>query len=489
MKLWMNEHEYVDLDEGRPPSRQIATRQRFYDYYALGMFLPDPDPVLRKQGKDITVYRNLLADPHLSGCIQSRKAGVLSCEWLIEPGGGKRADRKAADFVRDVLKGLDMQRIISEVLDAVLFGYSPLEVMWEVDGSQVVISDIVGKPPEWFGFDAENRLRFRSKDHPVEGELLPPKKFLLARNQPSYANPYGERVLSKCFWPCVFKKGGWKFWVIFTEKYGMPFLMGRHPRGATTEEINALLDALERMVQDAVAVVPEDASVEIKEAAKSSSAQVYERLIERCNFEISKAVLGQTLTTEQGRVGSEALGRVHLAVRSDIVDQDKALVVGTLQKAIRWLVDLNFPSVAYPRFRFYEEEDLQPERAERDLKLVQQGVSFTKQYYLKAYNFSEGDILLPGVPDKGAAFASPKRFSPDQEAIEGLLAQADERLQGAIERLINPILEFVRGARSYEELQRSLYGLYPMLDDSKIEELLEQCLFMADLWGRLQGRE
>lgn len=34
-----------------------------------------------------------------------------------------------------------------------------------------------------------------------------------------------------CFWPVAFKKGGMKFWLRFAEKFGSPWVIGKHPRG------------------------------------------------------------------------------------------------------------------------------------------------------------------------------------------------------------------------------------------------------------------
>ncbi|WP_237172074.1 phage portal protein family protein [Pandoraea norimbergensis] len=60
-----------------------------------------------------------------------------------------------------------------------------------------------------------------------------------------------------------------------------------------------MLDRLEDMVQDAVAVIPDDSSVEIKEAANgANNADVYERLLHFCRSEVSIALLGQNQTTE-----------------------------------------------------------------------------------------------------------------------------------------------------------------------------------------------
>ena len=67
-------------------TEEIATRKRALNFYSLANILPDPDIVLRKQGKDIRIYKELLCDPHVFACIQSRKAGVLSLDWCINRG-------------------------------------------------------------------------------------------------------------------------------------------------------------------------------------------------------------------------------------------------------------------------------------------------------------------------------------------------------------------------------------------------------------------
>ena len=292
-------------------TEEIATRKRALNFYSLANILPDPDIVLRKQGKDIRIYKELLCDPHVFACTQSRKSGVLSLNWEINRGLDKDKNAKA---VEELLKKLDIQKLISDILDATQFGFQPLEIIWKKTKSGHVLPEkIVAKPQEWFCFDDDNNLKFRTKSD-YYGEIVPDKKFLLAQNNPSYNNPYGERTLSRVFWAVTFKKGGLKFWVVFTEKYGMPHLIGKHPRGASKEETNTLADMLEDMVQDAIAVIPDDSSVEIQEANKSSSAEIYEKLIDKMNAEISKAILGQTLTTEVGSTGSYAASNTHMAV-------------------------------------------------------------------------------------------------------------------------------------------------------------------------------
>ena len=213
---------------------EVATRKRAGLYFTGFGLMPDPDPVLRKLGRDMRVYRDLLTDAHVFSCAQSRKSGTLSCEWEIRAGGSTRADQQAAGLASEILEGLDgLHDVIAEILDAPFFGLTPVEVIWDRDGRTWFPGALVGRPPEWFGFDDQNRLRFRSVDSPVEGELPPEYKFLLARHYPSYLNPFGERILSRCFWPVAFKRGGWRYWAQFIEKYGGAWAIGKMPGDAS----------------------------------------------------------------------------------------------------------------------------------------------------------------------------------------------------------------------------------------------------------------
>lgn len=468
-------------------SDEIATRKRSINFYSLGSYLPDPDIVLRKQGKDVKIYRELFCDPHVFACIQSRKAGVLSLEWEINKGLDKAKD---AELVEDLLKKLDIHKLINDILDATLFGFQPIEIMWKKIGNYVLPIELKAKPSEWFCFDEENLLKFRTKEHYL-GEELPPKKFLCPQNNPSYDNPYGERVLSRVFWPVTFKKGGLKFWVVFTEKYGIPHLIGKHPRGATKEETDNLADLLEEMIQDAIAVIPDDSSVEIQEANKSSSAEIFEKLIDKMNSEISKAILGQTLTTEIGATGSYAASNTHMAVRQDIIDADKKLVEKTINQLIQWIYEINFANAEVPVFELYEPEDVDLTLAQRDKILYDTGVKFTKEYFIKTYGLEEDDFdiredIIPINQNFKQFSEQEEHLLPGQAQIENLYKFITEReLNKQSQNMLAPLIDLFESCENYEEAFELLTD--KNLQSKKFEETIQKALFLCELQGRADG--
>ena len=469
-------------------TEEIATRKRALNFYSLANILPDPDIVLKKQGKDIRIYKELLCDPHVFACTQSRKAGVLSLDWEINRGLDK--DQNAED-VENLLKKLDIQKIMSDILDATQFGFQPLEIIWKRDKSGHIMPErVTAKPPEWFCFDDDNNLKFRTKEN-YYGEVVPAKKFLLAQNNPSYNNPYGERTLSRVFWNVTFKKGGLKFWVVFTEKYGMPHLIGKHPRGSTKEETNSLADMLEDMVQDAIAVIPDDSSIEIQEASKSSSAEIYEKLIDKMNTEISKAILGQTLTTEIGSTGSYAASNTHMQVRQDIVDSDKKLVEGVINQLIQWIYEINFANAEVPVFELYEPEDVDLTLAQRDKILSDTGVKFTKEYFIKNYGLEEEDFdiredIIPASPNFKEFKEEEDKLVPGQAQIENLFKFITEGdLNKQAQNMLSPLIKLFESCENYEEAFELLTD--KNLRSKQFEQTIQKALFLCELQGRADG--
>ena len=467
-------------------SEEIATRKRSLNYYSLAMsYLPDPDIVLKKQGKDMKVYKELLCDSHVFACVQSRKAGVLSLEWEINRGLDKD---ETAEKVIETIKKLDIYKLINDILDATLFGFQPIEIIWGRVDNLVLPIELKAKPSEWFCFDDENQLKFRTKEH-YFGEELPLKKFLCPQTNPSYENPYGERTLSRVFWPVTFKKGGLKFWVIFTEKYGIPHLIGKHPRGASEEETDRLAGLLEQMVQDAIAVIPDDSSVEIQEANKSSSAEIFEKLMDKMNAEISKAILGQTLTTEIGSTGSYAASNTHFAVRQDIIDADKKMVEKTINKLIQWIYEINFSNKDIPVFEMFEVEDIDLGLAQRDKILSETGVKFTKEYFIKNYGLEEDDFdiredIIPATPQFSQFKEEPE--PEGQVQVDDLFKFLSEtELDKQSQAMLSPLLALFESCDNFEDARELLTD--SNLQTKQLQQSIQKAMFLCELQGRRDG--
>lgn len=486
--LYVSPTEFVRFAEpGKTMAQHIATRDRSPDFFALGMYLPNPDPILKKQGRDLRVYQDLRSDAHVGGCIRRRKAAIQGLEWRIERGA---ASARSAKLAEEVLARLDLRRLLHEVMDAVLYGWQPLEVLWSPPGAGPTVPlEVLAKPVHWFGFDEQAQLRFKTREQPLLGEPVAARKFLLPTQEASYANPYGFADLSMCFWPTVFKRGGLKFWVTFTEKFGTPWVIGKTPRGTPGPENDKLLDQLADMVQDAVAVVPDDASIEVKEAAgKSGSADLYERLLMFCRSEVAIALLGQNQSTEAS--ATHASATAGLEVAADLRDGDARLCEATVNQLLRWVVDSNEGEGApAPKFELFEQEEVDEVQAKRDKLLYDSGLRFTPAYWQRKYKLEASDIAAaPVAPAKegaqpAASFAEAPQDPPD--AIDALVAAELAKWQDLTQPASVELQRIIDASVAAGETAGQLIARLPAMLASTDMDALAQALTRAAFTARL----
>lgn len=349
-----------------------------------------------------------------------------------------------------MLDGLDLERIIGQMLDCTLYGYQPMEVIWQRSGGLLVPQDVQAKPPEWFHFDMDNQLRFKTRQDPTLGELLPERKFLLPRQDPSYQNPYGFADLSMCFWPLAFKKGGMEFWLGFAEKFGSAFSIGKLPGSASPEERADLLDCLDALIQNGVAVIPDDGSIEIKEmASKSASANLYERLVLHCRSEISIALLGQNQTTEAS--ANKASASTGLEVTRELRDGDAAIVVASMNQLISWVCQANWgEGTPVPVFSLWDQASKDSLQAARDKSNYDAGARYTASYWMRAYGYQEGDLqastdtatptakspAVPASPAFAEANEAPDLVAPEVDALLEVTAPSWQGMVAQVQALL-----------------------------------------------------
>jgi len=371
----------------------------------IGNILPDPDKILEQNGNDLSIYRDLLIDPHLTATVLQRKMQVLQMGWEVE----SESEQLRNEGI-EIMRRFPMQNIMSQMLDSVLFGYSVSEILWEkmpsginkegtFHGTRIVPKEIVAKPQEWFAFDKDNELKI------VEGAKrnstfrdVPKYKFILARHQPTFDNPYGEKILSRCYWPVKLKQSSIESWVQLIEKFGIPYLIGVVSDTATPTEKEAVIDDLLEMIENNVATRGVSQQIEIKEQTTYDVGQMFEKMVEFQNKEISKAVLSVTLTIDIGNSGSYKASDVHRQMLEYIGISDKKIIEGALNQLFDYYTELNYgKSSEKIRVKLTKKERITEETAGRDKILSDIGIKFSKEYFKKKYNLGDDDFELAPV--------------------------------------------------------------------------------------------
>ena len=469
-------------------AKEVATRN--VAEFVTGLdYLPNPDTILKNNGGNIKVYREMI-DAHLDAVKNKRFASITSRAWTID---GSKGDQKKAKFVEEYLWNIDLRNVISQMLEAIGFGYAVHEIVWntvQTDlGTLILPTAIKDRKQEWFKFDSDSKLLLQTNDG--SRREMPERKFLVTRNRPTTANPYGNAVYSRCFWPLAFKKGGLKFWMLFVEKYGMPKAIGKVPPTATEKEQQNFLKMLAGLVRDAVAVIPQTGSVELLEAG-AANANPHKAIVDWADQAMSKAWLGETLTTEQtSSGGTQAMATVHNDVRADLALDDAAMIESSINQLIRWIYEINWPNEKeIPWMNIILPEDLQEARLNRDIKLTQLGVKFNAQYIADIYGIDEKYFEMTEVQPQGGMFAEgPEKKGKVRSTSHELRKQVNaftEHLEDECEKvdILAPIRELVENAKSLEEVRDKLIGCYAEMPMGKIADEMEQAFLAADLAGR-----
>lgn len=537
--LYINPTTFVPLNKiSEGLTSEIATRQFATGGFAgFFSYLPDPDPILRKLGMDQSVYKDLLSDDQVGPLFNRRKNLTKSLDYYIEQNDAGDAEVQLCELVLQTLEigGSKIKDIISQSLNPVGFGYSVFEFNLALISGKWLPVSLWEKPREWFHFDSENRLRFRTITN-YEGQIIcgkdaDPKiasKFILLQNDPSYENPYGDKALSRCFWPVTFKRGGMRFFSTFIEKYGMPFIFGKLPRGAKPEEHADLLGKLMNMIQDAVATGPDDSSLQLIELKGTTSGDLYEKYLQRCDNSITKAILGNALSTEIQKVGSRASAETGaVQIEGDIAQTDRDFPTTLFNELFRRIVDINIGSGKYPTFAFVDIEDSKKDFAERDkiiteaFQLSGQKIKRTKSFLINRYGYNDdefevmdtADPVVQSQPFTKVPMGQPLNNEPQLSFMKRVLDKIfkdrlsfassspsltttdaivnpipDKLLQFQMEAVLKPVIELAKKANGREEFKQQLVKVFPDMDSSEIEDLLTKALFIAEIEGRINAQ-
>src|SRR3984957_3232204 len=245
-------------------------------------------------------------------------------------------------MVRDVLQDgkLNLREALFDISDAIGKGFSATEIDWDMSGREWLPVRLIWRDPRWFMFDwvsgeqllvrtlmdegqtvsvteqrgdAHLESRIMGNRGARDGNIwsgfqpmtapLEPFKFLVHYSKAKSGLPIRGGLARAAGWSYLFKNYVLKDWVTFAEVFGQPLRLGKYHPGASEQDKLALLNAVSRIGTDAAAIMPESMVIEFTEAHQNGSAELYQRFCEYLDAQVSKAVLGQTLTTEMPNAG------------------------------------------------------------------------------------------------------------------------------------------------------------------------------------------
>ena len=429
-----------------------AIIERLHDDQLVSMMheLPDTDELLRKAGVDQEVYREILQDPHVMGDVRQIYSSLLGFKYEVQPGDDSSGAMQAQELCQSIFKTrphrtMRWKDLFWSIGKTPLTGRRVHALNWQEKNGKLIPAQIRDIEARKYGFNYDGELLIKSMEIP-QGEVAPDMRFLVTRHMSEATNPYGLAILSTCFWPWMFKNGGLKFFVRFVERFGQPFPVGKYPEGTQDKDIDTLIDSLTKLVEDAVAAVPDTNTIELLES-KTSGQLPQERLILLMNREMSKAITSQTAASElTDGSGSRAASQTHKDRTDQNAKADRELVEDTMNQLFEFMTIVNFgENVPSPMFTYVDKKQINKE----DVEVIKEAASLVpvrKEDIYKRLNIAEpadgDDVVFLGTdgepePEKEetAQFAKSKPkdasdWSDYDQSISDIIDQVKAAIEG-----------------------------------------------------------
>lgn len=480
-------------------------------------------------------------DPHFLGVLGTRKRSVSQIAITVESASDDPLDMHITDMVRDWLKRDELTEELFDILDCIGKGYSFTEIIWDTSEGQWMPKRLEWRDPRWFRFDQRDLATPMLIGEHGQEVPLPGAKFIHAVMRAKSGLALRSGLARVAAWGWMFKAFTQRDWAIFTQTYGQPLRVGKWGQGASEADKNTLFDAVANIAGDCAAIIPESMTIDFVESKTvGASSDLYLKRADWLDRQISKAVLGQTTSTD-AISGGHAVSKEHREVQADIERADAIALAAILNRdLIRPWVQLEYgPQRRYPRLIIARPQH-------KDLKLIAESLNVLVPLGLRVeesevrdtFGFSDpapGARLLghakppppentppdppetgpqdPPAPDaaqpsdpapslngvsaifkRGAARAGTKvalqqegrstgRSAPP--AISDLIAdQMESQLAPQVGEMMAAIEAMLTAAGSLEEFREMLLAGFPGIDADAFAEEFAQALIAAHAAGR-----
>lgn len=336
------------------------------------------------------VYTDVAIDLHLSGAIDQRKGMVLRKSFKVVDNKGKELPELSSLLMSDWFK-----QFANLVLDSRYWGHSLIQ-----------FGDIV---------KTGDKLRFESVELVPRRHVIPEfgvfvrevgqeaTKGISYRTGPlsEWCIEAGQKsdlgLLLKVAPQVLAKKNMLAFWDEFGELFGMPIRIGK-TTSRDNKEINKIEQMLSGMGAAAWGLFPEGTDIDIKESTRGDAYNVYDKRIDRANNEISKGILNQTMTIDNGSSLSQS--EVHLQVFENVVRADADFLRDMINdRLIPFLINHGFP-FQNATFNYDESIDYTPEQQVSIDEMLINNFDIDPKYFAEKYN----------VPITGKKVVTPSNF-------------------------------------------------------------------------------
>ncbi|MES2460271.1 MAG: DUF935 family protein [Armatimonadota bacterium] len=351
------------------------------------------DDISHDFGPDI--YDRMLLDAHVAGEVNAYRLSVLANGINLLPShprpidamdvAGERLHETAnqvLDFCARVLDELDtpIGPVISDMIGAFALGNKVAEIVYRRDGSFLMPDRLKVKRRETFAFVTDSRGNLIGLlgaiagqtqqvvrpgiivDPKVTPNILPRNKFAVLTMRPQNADPRGTSALRPAYNPWWQKRQTEIELAKYIAQFAGSMMVGTTAEGAQAQQLtnpdgtyvtdadgNPLMVSPQKVLLDQMLTLKNGGVIvgahgtDIKNLVAIGAGQPFFANLERCNKEITKAILTQTLATNEGEHQARAASGNAKDVMDILIQEGEAAVALMIRRdLLKQAVLLNF---------------------------------------------------------------------------------------------------------------------------------------------------
>jgi hypothetical protein len=312
------------------------------------------------------LYEEIMLDGHLTAVIEKRKTSISNAPLVFLKNG------KVDESLTEMISTEAFMNLLGYIIESKVYGHSLIELSFD-NGT------------------IHPQLIPRKHVIPEKGMILKHQNDydgFIYRTQPytDYLLEVGDKqglgLLMKAAQYVIYKRGGFGDWAQYCELFGMPFRVAKY-EGYDEKTRQELETALKEAGSAAYMVIPKEAEINFVQGSHTGTAVHYEVLVNSCNKELSKLILGQTMTTEES--GAYAQAKIHLEVEKEIHYADKLFVKNILNEKLLPLLRKHGMLQGKGKFGFLEAENIDKKtRLDMDLRLAEK-IVIDDEYFYETY--------------------------------------------------------------------------------------------------------
>lgn len=435
------------------------------------------------------IYRDaLLSDPHIQSEFSKRKLVLIGNTFSVLPDDKKIADDEAAaNSVEQMIKRVPgWLRALGHLQDSVLWPVSVVEKIYHPQKGGYKLAELCPVPHELLDFRS-GTLQIRGTDaagNPTNDAVAPdPRRYIIHRSHLlTTPDHWGGPMRSILFWWLLgVMDRDW--WSRFLDRYGSPFLVGKYDQN--DDQSRTMLErAFSAAVKIGGLVISKVTEVDIKQAASQSAGEAYEKFYTISRREISKLIVGQTLSAEAQSTGlGSGVANAHADVREDYRQFDAKVLGETLRDQLfRQFMLINgirgeVPQISWGSVSSTEAKatgELLASLSQSGLRVTDDGLTaLSEKLGLPVERVLTPQASIAPLP---LSVIPMSRLERADSSLEAIARNGSAGLAQAFRGTLAPVRQMILDSSSPEDLQKRILQGYSDWPAGKVAQIIEDAL-------------